>query len=328
MAENCKKIDREYCFTDESVNVYGYRCLTAGLLLDEVKKNPIGFKMHNCDNGVVVRWEDFRVDGDKVFAKPVVNLAHPDADRTVSEIENGFLNAASPGKIVVLEASINPDLMLEGQTKPTVTKWFPREISLVDIPGNFSALANLYDAEGNELDLADFVNPKPENMSKIIFAATMMTALNLVDNATQDDADKAFNDLVDKAGKVDQLTLDLADMTGKHTTLQAEVTALKSASVTTKVQDLIAKGKADKKLTNKLATTLGKQFAADPEGLQNLLDDMTAQTSVMEIIGDENLGDFAGKSYDDLYVSGDLENIQKKFPAYFEKIKNDKFKTQ
>lgn len=52
--------------------------LTEGLQLDEVKKNPIGFTMHNRDKGVVVRWEDFRTEGDKVFAKPVVNLSHPE----------------------------------------------------------------------------------------------------------------------------------------------------------------------------------------------------------------------------------------------------------
>ena len=107
-----KKIDKEFCFTDESVNVYGYRCLTSGLLLDEVKKNPIGFKMHNRENGVVVRWEDFRIDGDKVYAKPVINLSHPEGETIVSEIENGFLNGASAGKIVVLDASDEKHLMI------------------------------------------------------------------------------------------------------------------------------------------------------------------------------------------------------------------------
>lgn len=143
-SEKLKKIDKEFCITDDSVNVYGYRLLTAGLLMDEVKKNPIGFKMHNRDNGVVVRWEDFRTDNDKVFAKPVINLAHPQGETIVSEIENGFLNAASVGRIVCLGASDLKELMLPSQTGPTVTEWFPREISLVDIPGNYNALANLY----------------------------------------------------------------------------------------------------------------------------------------------------------------------------------------
>jgi len=65
VSDKFKKIDKEFCLTDDSVNVYGYRLLTSGLLMDEVKKNPIGFKMHNRDNGVVVRWEDFRTEAIK-----------------------------------------------------------------------------------------------------------------------------------------------------------------------------------------------------------------------------------------------------------------------
>ena len=118
-SEKFKKIDKEFCITDNSVNVYGYRCLTEGLLLDEVKKNPIGFLMHNREKGVVVRWEDFKTIEDKVFAKPVVNLSHPDGQSVADQIEGGFLNAASVGKIVVLEASSSEELKLQDQTGPT-----------------------------------------------------------------------------------------------------------------------------------------------------------------------------------------------------------------
>lgn len=166
MSEKFKKIDKEFCITDNSLNVYKYRCLTKGLLLDEVKKNPIGFLMHNRDKGVVVRWENFRIEGDKVFATPVVNLSHPEGQSIADQIENGFLNAASVGKIVCLAATNDPKLKLKGQTGPTVTKWFPREISLVDIPGNYNALANLYDEDDNELSLSDLTENLNNEMSK------------------------------------------------------------------------------------------------------------------------------------------------------------------
>ena len=170
MSEKFKKIDKEFCITDNSVNVYKYRCLTEGLLLDEIKKNPIGFLMHDRGRGVVVRWEDFRIEEDKVYAKPIINLSHPEGQSIVEQIENGFLNAASVGKIVCLEASNDKKLKLAGQVGPTIIKWFPREISLVDIPGNYNALANLYDENDNELSLSDFIsekNFKTNKMSKI-----------------------------------------------------------------------------------------------------------------------------------------------------------------
>lgn len=326
-----KKIDKEFCFTDDSVNCYGYRMLTSGLALSEIAKNPIGFKMHNRDKGVVLRWEDFRIDGDRAFAKPVINLAHPDGQQIVDEVENGFLNGASCGKIVVIEASDDSALMLPGQSRPTVTKWFPREISLVDIPGNYNALGNLFDEDGNELNLADFVITKnQDDMSKPILAAFALTALNLSDNASQAEVDKAFEDLLAQAkegAKVPKLTKDLADKTKEYEDLKLKYDELEKTDVAKKVADLIAKGKSDKKLTVKLADTLAAQYADNPEGLEALLADMPAQASVIHEETDENLGDFAGKTYDDLYATGKLEDLKAKHPAYFEKIKKDKFKT-
>ncbi len=318
--EKFKKIDKEYCITDDSVNVYKYRCLTAGLQLDEVKKNPIGFLMHKRDKGVVVRWEDFRIDGSKLFAKPVVNLAHPEGASIVDQIENGFLNAASVGHIVCLDASDDASLKLEGQTGPTVTKWFPREISLVDIPGNYNALVNLYDIEDNKLNLADFVKPKNnENMSKILLTAVMLTALNLSDNATEHEAGKAFQDLLDKAKKTDGLEKDLVAKT-------TELDALKSASVTKEVADLVAKGTADKKLTKEMGDKLIVDYALNPSGLKSLIDTMPAQISVVENLSSpEAAAKFEGKSWDELYATDELEGVRTKFPDLYEKLKNEKY---
>jgi hypothetical protein len=67
-----KKIDKEFCISDDSVNVYGYRLLTSGLELSRFNP-PIGFLMHERDKGVAVKWEDFRTEVGKVFAKPVIN---------------------------------------------------------------------------------------------------------------------------------------------------------------------------------------------------------------------------------------------------------------
>lgn len=96
-----KKIDKEFCLTDNSVNVYGYRLLTAGLDLAQYKKNPIGFLMHDREGGVIVKWEDLRIEADKLFGKPVINLSHPKGEDIAAQVEAGFINAASMGKIVV-----------------------------------------------------------------------------------------------------------------------------------------------------------------------------------------------------------------------------------
>ncbi len=314
MSETFKKIDKEYCITDDSVNVYKYRCLTAGFQLDEVKKNPIGYHMHNREKGVVVRWDDFRIDGDKVFAKPVVNLSHPEGQSIADQIEAGFLNAASVGKIVVLEASSDKNLMLPGQEKPTVTKWFPREISLVDIPGNYNALANLYDKDDNELNLSDLENFTIINMKNTLDAAVIFAALNLKDGDEGAVVD-AINNLIDKADKADEYK-DLLDAK------ELELKTVKAETVTKEVADLIAGGKTSKKLTNALAEKLSKDYAENPSGLKDLIDTLPAQVLVTE---QENAGKYDGKTFDDLYSSGELETVKNEFPDLYIKLRDEKY---
>lgn len=326
MSDKFKKIDKEFCLTDNSVNVYKYRLLTEGMDLAQFKKNPIGFLMHDREGGVLVKWEDFRIEGDKLFGKPVINLSHPRGEDIATQVENGFINAASCGKIICLAATDDESMKLEGQEGPTVTKWFPREISFVDIPGNHNALANLYDINDNELNLADFVKPKPKEMSKILLTAVMLTALNLSDQFSEADANKAFQDLVDNAKKVPGLEKDLADKSEALTAKEKELQDLKAATVAKEVQDLLDKGETDKKLTKEVSSKLKVTFVTNPEGLKDLIDAMPAQTLVTENLGEKAVpAEFEGASWNDLYVSGKLEGMKSKYPDLYESMKKQQF---
>lgn len=308
------------------MNVYKYRLLTEGLDLAQYKKNPIGFLMHEREGGVLVKWEDFRIEGDKLFGKPVINLSHPKGEDIATQVENGFINAASCGKIICLAATDDESMKLEGQTGPTVTKWFPREISFVDIPGNHNALANLYDINDNELNLADFVKPNTKEMNKILLTAAMLTALNLSDKSSEDDAVKAFQDLIDTAGKVPGLEKDLADKTTALTAKEKELEDLKAETTAKEVQDLLDKGEADKKLTKEMSKHLADTYKENPKGLKDLIDAMPAQTLVTDQLDNQkDLADFTGKSWDDLYQSDQLETVRKQFPDLYEKLKKEKY---
>jgi hypothetical protein len=309
-----QKIDKEFCLTDNTVNVYGYRLLTEGLQLESFNP-PIGYLMHNRDAGVAVKWEDFRVDGDKLYAKPVVNTTL--CPGLADQINDGFYNGASVGHIVALEVSNEPDAMLQGQTGPTVTKWFPRECSVVDIPGNQNALAQLYDENDNLLhDLIanpqTFITHKTvTTMEGISVSATGLSLLNLKADATTAQFDAALADLSARAAKA--------------ATLQTEINDLKAEYNKKTVADLIAKGKTDRKLTNELAATLEKDYATNPEGLKALIDNMPAQTVVTDLFDDSKLPEkFKGKTYQELYISGDLADLKAKYPDYYTKLKEGK----
>ena len=305
-----QKIDKEYCLTDNSVNVYGYRCLTEGFQADRFKP-AIGLLMHNRERGVAVKWEDLRFDGDKLWGKPVVNTtAFPDL---AQQIEDGFYDGASCGKIVALEWSDEPEMKIEGQTGITVTKWFPREISIVDIPGNYNALANLYDESDNVLmDLSDnkqvFNNNQNQNeMPDLNLTAEHKKLLDLKDDATPDHVGVVLNDLVDKAKRTETAEKELAD--------------LKAETTIKEVNDILEKGMTNKKLTKDLSDKLRATYKDNPAGVKDLIDGMHAQQIVSSTEGDEIPEKYKGKSFNDLYLSGDLADVKKNYPEYFKTLK-------
>ncbi len=290
--------------TDSSMNMYGYRLLSEGYQMPEYQKNPIGYYMHGTvdhprEQGVLVKWE-LRADGDKIYGKPSINLSHPRGQRTVDEVENGFLNGASLGSIVALEISSNPDHYLPDQKGPTVSKWFNRECSLVDIPGNFNALTNLVDANDNPINLAAYTN-NFYNMKQIFLNPAQLTLLNLKADAEQSAVDTAFADLVAKAGKVE----------GLETSLAAEKTALanlKAAHADQAVKDIIEKGVGETRFTKEAGELLALPFKGNPEGLKALVATMQPYTPIVNGLktGSETSGE---KKWDEMSEK-ELQNLK------------------
>lgn len=310
-----KKIEKEYCLTDNSVNCYGYRLLTEGFMQDRFKP-AIGYLMHNREGGVAVKWEDFRIDGDKLWAKPVINTAkHPNL---ADEIEAGFYDAASVGHLIALEWTDDESMKLAGQTGITVTKWFCRECSIVDIPGNFNALAKLYD-DGDSIlmDLTDNRinnNPKFENMDKIVLTGAMLTGLNLMAGATQADAEKALADLAAKARKADNL--------------QTELDTLKATQKTEAVAAILKMGLDEGRITKELSARLEADYKDNPEGLKSLVASLPKQARVTGKTVEDLSGipeKYRGKTKQELFVSGQLESLKAECPEYYEQLmKGDK----
>ena len=280
MAEKFKKIDRQYVLSDSSVNVYGFRLLTSGYQLDAFQKNPIGYYMHRRDDGIAVKWENLQVEDDRITGMPVINLSNERGAQTCDEVENGFLNAASVGHIVVLEYSTDQALMLPGQTGPTITKWYNKECSLVDIPGNGNALTALYDAHENEMNLADMT----QSLTVVKGAETAVIAelqkvLKLSPDSRADELLATVTDLSDKVCGLLQHNLALAD---EKQALQQQLNEVNAATARYEVTALLDRALEDKKITMNLRERLSADYAGNPGALKELLAAMPAYRSIAE----------------------------------------------
>lgn len=322
MADKFKKLDKEFQLTDSSVNCYGFRLLTSGYQQSEYEKNPIGYFMHERYSGVALKWTDFRTENDAVFAKPIINLNYYGAEKMISDISNGFLNAASVGHIIILAYTDDDAFKLPGQEGPTVTKWFNRECSIVDIPGNFNSLS-LFDEKENPLNLADFSkssNKLFDKMKQVFLSAEQLGKLNLkADTADAAAVDTALNNLVAEAAKVPQLVTDLGAANTKAQTAEAAkkvaedaLSALQKTTVEKEVEAILATALTDKKITVELQTKLKAQYANNPTDLKDLIAAFPAYKSITGAIGtgDKKAEDLAAKSWDELHKLGKLEALK------------------
>lgn len=226
---------KEAIITSNGLNSYGSRVLTEGGDLRQFERNPVLLFMHNRafdrENLPIGRIESMRIDGDKLIGTPVFDLNDEFAKKIADKWENGFLRMLSAG-IEIIDISSDANVMLPGQTRPTITKWKLVEVSVVDIGANDEAL-RLYDQEGTMLKLASGIDnevlpllkEKEDNQSIIKTKTTMnkevLTLLGLPEDATEERVLSAVRELKERADKVEAMTL-------------ANITAIVDEAVTTK----------------------------------------------------------------------------------------------
>jgi len=335
-----KKTNLDFILSDSALNVYGFRLSTPGYKMDEFLKNPIGYYGHDKQDGVLLRWEDVRVENDAILGKPVINLEHPRAGRTISELEDGFLNAASMGGIVVLdyhmENQADQTTNLSGDTATPVLvidAWYNKECSLVDSPANRDALkVELFDRDDNPLNLRDLMDksatplaivpkapsqPLEPNRQTITMNLTpeLISLLNLNDQADESAILAGIRDLHDNLNQA---------LTDSQTAMKALENERQAAALK-EVKALLDKGLADGKFTAATRCLLENQYAANPTALRDLIDTMQAYHPLADRLNTppDDLKDCSAKTYDELDKAGKLPLLKEKAPdLYREKYKS------
>lgn len=177
---------KEFLLSDESVNSHGFAVLTNGIKLDRFKTNPVMFLNHDRTKGIAGKWENIRIENNKVFGTPVFDTQHEPGKTAGEQTENGFLNGASIGIDNVLFGEINGI--------QTVVSCELNEVSVCDIPSNRNALQLYY--EGVPVTLSKYkelsLNKKNMETTDLQKIAIM---LSLAGTATVEDICDSIKEL-------------------------------------------------------------------------------------------------------------------------------------
>lgn len=255
--------------TNESVNSYGFRVLTSGIDLEQFRRNPVLLYMHKRGN-VIGYVKDLRVENGEVTGELVFDEASELSIRCKKQYEVGSLRMVSVG-LDPKETSAAPELLLEGQTRPTVTKSKLVEVSLVDIGANDDAIVMKNDGTTVELEkdggcLLPLLNNNPINQK----------TMNLKKIALQ----LGLPETADEATILAKIA-ELQKEAGDAVTLKADNDKLVLASITTLVDGAVA----EKKIAagnREHFLNLGKTIGADE--LKKTIDAMSPQVKLSSLV--------------------------------------------
>ena len=236
--------------TNDGLNSYKFRVLTSGIDNEQYLRNPVLLYMHERGNviGTVV---NLKVENGEMTGELVFDEASELSIRCKKQYEKGSLRMVSIG-IEVIETSDAKELLLEGQTRPTVTKCKLIEISLVDIGANDDAIVMRNDGTTIELEkdgncLLPLLSNNPINQ----------TTMDLKKLALQ----LGLPETADEATVLAKIA-ELQKKAGESITLKAENDELKLASITTLVDAAVN----EKKITvenKEHFVNLGKTIGAE-----------------------------------------------------------------
>ena len=296
--------------TNESLNSYGTRVLTAGMSVEQYNRNPVLLYMHQ--RGQVIGYvKDLQVENDAVTGELVFDEASELSVRCKKQWEFGSLKMVSVG-IDILETSDDPQYLVQGQTAPTITKSKLFEVSLVDIGANDDAI--VLQKDGVRLTLgknAAEVLPLLHSNNNNQKTKKMDQEKLALELGLPKDADEATIN-----AKLAKLKADGAEAE----TLRQERDTLRAARIETLVDAAIAEKKIgeDKK---QQFLDLGKKIGADE--LKQTFDAMSPQVKLSNIVGSHGGGAAGGsaeyKKLSDV-PSDELSKLREQNPAQYKKL--------
>ena len=258
--------------SNDRLNSYGSRVLTEGMDVGQYQRNPVLLYMHERGN-VIGYVKDLKKENGEVTGEPVFDEASELSKRCKKQYEFGSLRMVSAG-IDILELSDAREHLVQGQTRPTVTKSKLYEVSLVDVGANDDAIVLKRDGTvippGSDGGcLLPLLNNKPQNPKNM---DQKMLALQLGLPETADEAAIGAKIAELKAAKENEEKL------------RKENEALQLGRITAAVEKAVAEKRigADRK---QQFVELGKKVGA--EDLEKTFEAMSPQVKLSAVIGQQ-----------------------------------------
>ncbi|MGN6604556.1 MAG: hypothetical protein ACTHK8_19005 [Ginsengibacter sp.] len=196
-------LKKTFVLSDESVNSYGFWIVSSGLDLSGVQKNCPLYYEHRTWEIPCGHVENIRLKDGKILGDIVIEGGNDIEKEYIRKIENGDIKGCSMG-VEPIEWSEDLKLLKPGQTRPTLTKGAPYELSLAPLPGNKNALGMRH---GNDMitlsadknyDFIPSLNIEPEMKELALL-------LGLSANATEQEIAKAVQAVQLKAAHADAM---------------------------------------------------------------------------------------------------------------------------
>ena len=257
--------------SNESVNCYGFRVLTAGVNVEQYKRNPVLLYMHERGN-VVGYVNDLKVENDEITGELMFDCASEQSERCQKQFEFGSLRMVSAG-LEIIETSEDPTMLVPGQTRPTITKSRLFEVSVADVGANDDAI--VLEKDGKRIMLSKdgtcglpLITHNNNQSNKDMEQKVIALQLGLPETATENEINAKLAQL--KA--VEQ----------ENETLKAEKQKLTDARITQLVDAAVAEKRLDAQHKEQFVK-LGAQIGADE--LEKTLQAMKPQVKLSAILG-------------------------------------------
>lgn len=253
--------------SNDSLNCYGTRILTAGLDIEQYRRNPVLLYMHERGHviGYVknIKKTDSELTGDLEFDE-----ASDESMRCKKQFEFGSLRMVSAG-VQPLETSKDPSLMLPGQDLPTVTKGKLIEVSVADMGGNDDAI-RLIGGAGQLVKLVretGYETSKPSLDKDNMDMKQLALSLGLAETATEAEISAKINELRESQNRLQLAMKEVDDLR------LSQITSLVEAAISEKKISLDRKDQFIK---------LGQTVGID--GLRETLDAMSPAVKLSKVL--------------------------------------------